>query len=172
MLFFLRNCTSKDVDTLRTLSVKTYYDTFSSLCAPSDMDAYLAQAYDRCKLLRELKDAHTNFFFLYADSQLAGYLKLNEAPSQSDLNDETSLEIERIYVLKEFQGKGLGRHLIEKAVRIASERGRQYVWLGVWEKNTRAICFYRNSGFYKIGTHSFVMGDDNQTDYIMRKDLI
>ncbi len=171
MLLSLRDCTSEDVDTLRELSIKTYYDTFVSMCAPSDMTAYLAEAYDRSKLLRELCDGYEQFFFLYADEKLAGYLKLNEAPSQSDINDDLSLEIERIYVSAAFQGKGLGKFLMEQAIHKAVELGKQYVWLGVWERNEKALRFYRNNGFYAIGTHSFIMGDDTQTDYIMRKDL-
>lgn len=135
------------------------------------MDAYLKEAYDRDKLIGELCDECTQFFFLYDDRELVGYLKLNETPSQTDLNDRQSLEIERIYVIAEFQGRGLGRYLMEQAVDIAMACGKQYVWLGVWEKNDKALRFYRNSGFYAVGTHSFVMGDDKQTDYIMRKDL-
>ena len=142
------------------------------MCAASDMAAYLAEAYDRDKLLGELRDGHEQFFFLYADGKLAGYLKLNEAPSQSDVNDGASLEIERIYVSAAFQGKGLGSFLMEQAVCMAKERGKQYVWLGVWERNEKALRFYRSNGFYAIGKHSFIMGDDRQTDYIMRKDLI
>ena len=171
MLLSLQTCTPEDVDILRELSIKTYYDTFSSMCAAADMAAYLSAAYDRNKLLKELCNEHEQFFFLYADEKLAGYLKLNEAPSQSDINDDLSLEIERIYVSAAFQGKGLGKFLMEQAVRTAAKRGKQYVWLGVWERNEKALRFYRNNGFYAIGTHSFIMGDDKQTDYIMRKDL-
>ena len=111
------------------------------------------------------------FYFLYWDGKLAGYLKLNEASAQTDLHDEQSLEIERIYVSKEFQGEGLGRYLMDQAISIAIQRKKKYVWLGVWEKNEKALRFYRRNGFYQIGTHSFVMCDDEQTDYIMRKDL-
>lgn len=171
MSLSLRNCTLEDIDTLRELSIKTYYDTFVSMCAPSDMTAYLAKTYDRSKLLRELCNEHERFFFLLADEKVAGYLKLNEAPSQSDINDERSLEIERIYVSAAFQGKGFGKFLMEQAVHKAVELGKQYVWLGVWERNKKALRFYRNNGFYAIGTHSFIMGDDKQTDYIMRRDL-
>jgi ribosomal protein S18 acetylase RimI-like enzyme len=70
-----------------------------------------------------------------------------------------------------FQGKGLGRALIEHAIKIAWEKKKTYIWLGVWEKNEKALAFYQKHRFYKIGTHPFFMGDDEQTDYIMRKDL-
>ena len=61
----------------------------------------------------------------------AGYIKLNEAPSQSDVNDKTSLEIERIYILLKYQGEGLGALLMDKAISTARERGKEYIWLGV-----------------------------------------
>ncbi|HNX15665.1 MAG TPA: GNAT family N-acetyltransferase, partial [Oscillospiraceae bacterium] len=92
-------------------------------------------------------------------------------PSQTDINDVQSLELERIYVDAKFQGRGLGRVLMEHAIEIARERKKSYVWLGVWEKNDKAIAFYQKNGFYKIGTHLFIMGDEEQIDYIMRRDL-
>ena len=171
MELILRRCTAEDIDTLCSLSRETYYETFKGMCSDEDMNAYLAQAYDRDKLLGELNNADSLFFFLYADGELAGYLKLNEAPSQSDINDSRALELERIYVSGKFQGHGFGRYLMEQALHIARERSKDYVWLGVWEKNERALRFYGRNGFYKMGTHSFVMGEDVQNDYIMRRDM-
>ena len=171
MSMILRSCTSEDIDTLRALSIKTYYETFAHLNTPEDMQAYLDEAFEINKLCHELADPNSLFFFLYFNDALAGYLKVNEAPSQTDINDKSSLEIERIYVTSEFQGKGLGQFLIEQAISIATERHKKYAWLGVWEKNEKAIRFYKKNGFYEIGTHAFVMGEDVQTDYVMRKDL-
>ena len=171
MRLSIKKCTADDLEILRQLSIKTYYETFAHLNTPEDMAAYLMDAFNEDKLCRELGDQNSTFFFLYADEKLAGYLKWNEAPSQTDINDRESLEIERIYVSSGFQGAGLGKYLMEKAISIATERGKKYVWLGVWEKNEKAICFYKKNGFYEIGTHAFVMGEDVQTDYIMRKDL-
>ena len=81
------------------------------------------------------------------------------------------MEIERIYVSGEFQGQGLGRYLMEQAIAMAVAQKKRYVWLGVWEHNEKALQFYKANGFYKISTHHFVMGDDVQTDDLMRKDL-
>lgn len=167
----LRLCTAEDADILRKLSIETYYETFAPVNTPENMEAYLNRAFDIDKLRRELNDKNSTFFLLYSDEELAGYLKVNEAPSQTDINDEESLEIERIYVLGKFQGKGLGGYLMEQALGIAAKQKKKYAWLGVWEKNEKALRFYKKKGFYKIGTHPFFMGDDEQTDYIMRKDL-
>lgn len=168
---FLKRCTIDDKDVLRSLSIQTFYETFAVMNTQKDMEEYLNRAFDIEKLHRELEDIHSDFFFLFADDGLAGYLKINETPSQTDINDPDSLEIERIYVSAEYQGKGLGRYLMEQAISMAFKRKKQYIWLGVWEKNEKALLFYKMNGFYKVGTHSFVMGDDEQTDYIMRKDL-
>ena len=167
----LRQCTIQDFDVLRELSIRTYYETFAHLNTPENMSAYLEDAFNVERLTKEMIDPNSEFCFLYKNEQLAGYLKLNEAPSQTDINDSESLEIERIYVSSEFQGAGLGGYLMEQAVKKAIERNKKYVWLGVWEKNEKAIRFYKKNGFYEIGTHTFVMGDDVQTDYVMRKDL-
>ena len=168
----LRKCTAEDFDMLRELSIRTYCETFAHLNTRENMRAYLDEAFNENRLYGELNDANSEFYFLYCSEKLAGYLKLNEAPSQTDINDKESLEIERIYVSAEFQGAGFGSFLMERAIAKAVERHKEYVWLGVWEKNEKAIRFYEKNGFYKIGTHSFVMGEDVQTDYVMRKDLI
>lgn len=135
------------------------------------MDAYLKNAFGREELCRQLEDSNSEFFLLLADGKPAGYIKLNEAASQTDIHDKNSLEIERIYVSSEFQGCGLGSALMNLALETASERKKGYVWLGVWENNKKALEFYGKNGFRKIGEHLFVMGDDAQTDYIMRRDI-
>ena len=167
----IKKCTADNLEELILLSKETFYQTFAAQNTAEDMETYLETAFSKDKLYRELCDPNTSFFFLYANESLAGYLKLNDYPSQTDVNDENSLEIERIYVLKDFQGQGLGRYLMEYSIKTAADNGKNYVWLGVWEKNEKALRFYKNNGFYRIGEHSFVIGNDVQTDYIMRKDL-
>ena len=171
MNIFLKKCTMENLIELRELSIKTYYETFAHLNTKKDMQDYLEDAFNVEKLNSELNDKNSEFYFLYYNDKIAGYLKVNEAPSQTDINDKESLEIERIYVLGEFQGEGLGRYLMKEALEMARKRNKKYAWLGVWEKNEKAICFYKKNGFYEIGTHSFFMGEDEQTDYIMRRDL-
>ncbi len=171
MSLIFRQCTIEDIDILRDFSYRTYFETFAHMNTWKDMEKYLNKAFETEKLRIELLDLNSSFYFLYFNEKLAGYLKLNEASAQTDVNDKQSLEIERIYVSKEFQGQGLGSYLMDRAIKIANQQKKLYVWLGVWEKNEKAIYFYKKNGFYEIGTHSFFMGEDEQTDYIMRKDL-
>ena len=171
MIKSIRKCNVKDLDSLCKISIETFYQTFVDSNTVENMTAYLDTAYNKEKLYEELCNPDSSFFFISVGERLAGSLKTNEYPSQTDINDIDSLELERIYILKEFQGAGLGQDLLEHTISIATEHGKKYIWLGVWEHNERAKHFYQKNGFYRIGAHSFVVGDDVQTDYVMRKDL-
>ncbi len=168
----LIRCQIEDVETLLNLAAHTYSDTFAAMNTPETMAAYLAEAFTREKFLDELSHPHSQFYFLLADGNLAGYLKLNDTEAQTDLQDPLALEIERIYVHRDFQGQGLGRVLIEFAVQKAREMGKISVWLGVWQKNLSAIAFYQKMGFKIVGEHSFRMGEELQADWVMKKTLI
>ena len=167
----LKKCTEADADILRNLLAKTFSETFAHMNTPENMELYLNQAFARERILEELENQDSAFYLLYRNGSPAGCLKVNEAAAQTEAGNPHSLEIERIYVAKEFQGTGLGSRLMDEAVRLAAERKKAYIWLGVWEKNERAIRFYEGKGFYRTGSHTFTVGNDEQTDYIMRKDL-
>jgi len=167
----IRACLENDIDALQRIGYETFDETFRPMNTDETMDKYLAKAFNRERLLSELRMSGCAFYFLYSDDCLAGYVKLNEAPAQSDIRDPQSLEIERIYVWKTFAGKGYGKTLMNYALEQAAKMKKKYVWLGVWEKNEKALGFYRKMGFREAGRHVFRMGDELQTDYIMRKDV-
>ena len=166
----IRRCELADLDALRNIAFQTFDDTFRRLNDAASFNEYLDASFSRAKLEAELKDPHSTFFFLYSDDVLAGYMKINMGDSQTDIKDPAAMEIERIYVTRDFQGLGLGRALVEKALETARAAGKQTVWLGVWEKNGNAIAFYKKMGFSKAGTHDFFIGRKRQTDFIMRRD--
>lgn len=167
----LRPCTPDELILLQSMARKTYDDTFRHLNTPENMQAYLNEAFAMETLLSQLQNPDSHFFFLYTDGTLSGYLKLNEGSAQTDDLGPHALELERIYVLRDFQGKGLGARMMDFAVTEAKRAGKKILWLGVWEKNTSAIAFYKKQGFVPSGTHSFWMGDEEQTDIIMIKTL-
>ena len=167
----IRKCSIEDVQLLQEVSIETFSDTFKDQNSPENMAAYLEKAYTLKKLENELSNASSHFFFLYLDEELAGYLKVNTGDAQSEEMDDDSLEIERIYVRSNYQKRGLGKYLMNKAIEIATEWNKKPIWLGVWEKNQNAIAFYSKNGFVKTGAHSFYMGDEEQVDYILTKTL-
>lgn len=167
----IKRCTLTDLETLTAIGLQTFTDTFAHLNEPKYFDPYLATAFSPAQIKSELEQSATEFYFLYYDQKLAGYLKLNFAEAQSDLKDPESLEIERIYIIDVFQGLGLGKALFELSLEKAQSHSLKYIWLGVWEQNKKAISFYESRGFYKFANHPFKLGDDLQTDYLMRLDL-
>lgn len=171
MEILIKKCVASDIITLSKISRETYEDTFSTSNSHSTMNKYLNYAFSEQKLYNELLNKDSSFYFFYVDGDLAGYIKINESESQTDVNDPNSLELERIYLKRSYQDKGLGKILLNYAVNIAAENNKSYIWLGVWEKNAKAIQFYRKNGFYKFGTHPFIMGSEEQTDFIMKRDL-
>lgn len=103
---------------------------------------------------------------------MIGYLKINLGQAQTEKLDLDALEIERIYLLKAFYGQKVGQLLYQKAIDIAHEIQASYVWLGVWEENYRALKFYEKNGFIAFDKHKFWLGDDEQTDLMMKKILV
>ncbi|GCF94886.1 N-acetyltransferase [Enterococcus florum] len=160
-----------EAEILQALSIRIFTETFSAQNTPENMTAYLTEAYQLEKLQNELQNPNSSFFFIYSDQVLAGYLKVNINEAQTETIADNALEIERIYVDHALNGQGLGQALMKKAEEVAREKGREAIWLGVWEKNTRALAFYQKQGFRQVSTHSFLMGDDEQTDLIMKKEL-
>lgn len=165
------NVTLNDIDQLQKIGRQTFFETFSAGNTQENMAKYLNEGFSVEKLTAEINDKNTAFYFAQSDNTIIGYLKLNFGPSQTELQDDKALEIERIYVLKAFHGKNVGQKLYEKAIQVARQANADYVWLGVWEENPRAIHFYRKNGFVEFGKHIFKLGDDEQTDIMMRLPL-
>lgn len=160
-----------EVDLLQIIGSQTFAETFSSGNSEENMQAYLEQGFSSDKLKAELSDKNAEFYFAKLEDQAIGYLKINFGPSQTEIKDENALEIERIYVLKEFHGKKVGQLLYEKAMEISKQKGVDYVWLGVWEENPRAIQFYKKNGFVEFDKHIFKLGNDEQTDIMMKLEV-
>ncbi|RRQ49963.1 GNAT family N-acetyltransferase [Maribacter algicola] len=165
-------CKPCDVEQLMSISRTTFSDAFRNQNDPADFNSYLEQAFSKEQLCRELENPKMTFYFVYFEGVLAAYFKLNEGDAQTDIKQKDSMELERIYVLKAFQGKQLGKRILDWIKDRAGNVGKSFLWLGVWEKNPRAIVFYERHGFYKFGTHPYFIGNDKQTDYLMRYDVI
>lgn len=160
--------TAADVDRLVQMSISTFEDAFAAVNSPENMAMYIAEAFSKEKMLAEINNPESSFYFAYRDEEPVGYLKINTGKAQSDLVGNDNLEISRIYVDKTCQGLGIGQQMLDQAIQIARELGKDYVWLGVWEKNPGAIRFYERNGFVQISTHDFVLGTDRQTDLILK----
>ena len=156
---------------LQQIGRQTFSETFAESNSAENMAKYLEEAYSFEKLNEEINNPNSLFYFAMLDEKVIGYLKLNMGVSQTELQDKNAIEIERIYVLKDFHGKRVGQLLFDKAIKIAKEQQVAYVWLGVWEENKRALQFYTKNGFVEFDQHVFVLGDEAQTDIMMKLEL-
>lgn len=157
-----------EIASLQKISKQTFIEAFSEENNEDDMNTYLEESLSMSKLHSELTNPDSQFYFATIDNEVIGYLKLNFGLAQTELKDDYGVELERIYVLKEFYGKKAGQLLYAKALEIAHARNAQYLWLGVWEKNLRAIRFYQKNGFIEFDKHFFRLGKDVQTDIMMK----
>lgn len=169
----VRRCTEDDLQHLQAISIDTFYETFKEQNSPKNMQAYLDNAFNLGQLKKELTHPDSYFYFAYVEGEIAGYLKVNIDNAQTEVigNRDEALEIQRIYIKKEFQQQGVGTVLCDQVMNLAKKHRKKMIWLGVWEHNEQAISFYKKMGFTQIGTHSFFMGDDEQTDLIFSKEI-
>lgn len=156
---------------LRVISQQTFTETFAHLNTEENMHRYVSENLNPEVLLHQVNHPGSRFFMAVSGKDALGYLKVNFAGAQTELQDPHALEIERIYVLKSHQHSGVGRMLLQKALNLARDARLHYVWLGVWERNDRAIAFYRMHGFEAFDKHVFTLGDDAQTDILMKLTL-
>ena len=161
-----------DIDLLKSIAQQTFIETFAEVNTAADMAKYMAEKFSNEMLLAELSNQGSEFYFAQLDKRIIGYLKINSGQAQTEIPHEHALEIERIYVLQEFHGKKIGQLLYEKALDIARLKKVRFIWLGVWEENFRAISFYQKHGFVAFDKHIFRLGNDEQTDIMMKKNIV
>ncbi|NAS32499.1 GNAT family N-acetyltransferase [Flavobacteriaceae bacterium R38] len=164
----LQKVTADEIEDLVNISIQTYRDQFEKDNNPEDFEAYVKQAFSKASLIKELENPDSSFYFAYLGEKLVAYIKLNTKTAQTDIQEPNAIELQRIYVYKEFQRKKIGERLVQKIVANASEKGYDYLWLGVWEHNPNAIRFYERVGFKAFSSHSFMVGTDEQTDILMK----
>lgn len=160
-----------NIEQLQIIGRQTFFETFLTGNTQDNITKYLDEGFATDKLTAELNDINAEFYFATLQNKIIGYLKLNFGQSQTELKEDKAIEIERIYVLKEFYGKSVGQMLYNKAIEIANVKNADYVWLGVWQENLRAINFYKKNGFIAFDKHIFKLGDDKQTDIMMKLKL-
>ena len=161
----------KDLKKLKEIARRTFHQSFSAVNTAENMQNYLDQHFSEEILRSEILNPDSRFFFANLRDEPVGYYKLNERRAQTVLPNDEGMEIERIYIDQAFKEMGIGSLLINKAVESGTESGAKYLWLGVWEHNKPAIRFYEKNRFKIFSHHIFKLGDDPQTDLLMKREL-
>jgi ribosomal protein S18 acetylase RimI-like enzyme len=160
-----------DLASLLDVAQTSFVQAFTEGNKPENVQAYLSQAFTLLQLEKEWRNPASTFLLASLEGKLVGYTKVNLAAAQTDVQDPESLEVARLYTLEEVWGKGVGQFLLDAALAFAKEKGKTFVWLGVWEHNARAIRFYEKNGFKTFGSHPFPFGDEIQNDWLMRVEV-
>jgi ribosomal protein S18 acetylase RimI-like enzyme len=171
MSLSVRVATKEDAVLIADISRQTFYDTFAAANTRENMDLFLSTQFTRGKLIMEVGSFGNTFLLAQEGEQVAGYVKLRESRPPRSLGTLNAIEIARLYSMVDKIGKGVGKLLMQASLDWSKQIGADAVWLGVWEKNQRAIDFYTKWGFEKFDETDFLLGRDLQRDWLMRKFL-
>jgi ribosomal protein S18 acetylase RimI-like enzyme len=169
MALIIREATINDARLIANISHQTFYETFAAYNSKEDMDKFLGQQFTKGKLIMEVGSKENIFLLAYNGNEVAGYVKIRDERVPLSMGNVHALEVARIYAMKKQIGKGVGSLLMQSCIDIARQRNKEWLWLGVWEKNQRAIDFYTKWGFEKFDETDFLLGDDVQRDWLMKK---
>jgi ribosomal protein S18 acetylase RimI-like enzyme len=171
MALIIREATVKDAELIANISHQTFYETFAAYNSRENMDKFLNQQFTKGRLMMEVGARENIFLLAYDHYKVAGYVKLRDQRMPLSLGNVNAMEIARLYAMTDQIGKGVGSFLMQACINIAKEKMKDWLWLGVWEKNQRAIDFYTKWGFEKFDETDFLLGDDIQRDWLMKKKI-
>ena len=157
---------------LSDLSNVTFIETYRGSSADENLLEFIDRCFNEAVITSELENPSDHYFIAFADGYPAGYMRLKEDYEDYPLNERFhAIQLKRIYVLKDFHSKKIGAALMWHALQFASEHNYELIWLGVWEKNEKAISFYKRWGFLMNRNYPFYVGDEVHTDHWMVKKL-
>lgn len=167
----IRRGVPADAGLLSELAARTFSETFAADNTAEDLAAYVATSFSVARLTTELEDPSSTFLIAEVDDSPAGYAKLHVGEPEKGVEGANPVELVRLYVLREWLGRGIGEHLMRTCIKEARQAGHETIWLGVWERNPRAQTFYRKWNFRAVGEHLFQLGADLQRDIVMERAL-
>jgi ribosomal protein S18 acetylase RimI-like enzyme len=167
----VREAEFSDVAAMREVAIQSYVDTFAEVNTPENMSTFLDKAYSQQKLEEEFYETGSVLYLAWNDNRVAGFLRMRSSEEVAAELGSNTIELQRLYIHKDFQNQKVGRILMQKAIDYALEEKFEWIWLGVWERNFNAQRFYAKWGFEKFGEHVFQMGDDPQTDWLLKRKL-
>ena len=167
----IRRGTLNDAALLSQLGARTFSETFAADNTPEDLAAYIATSFSVAQLTAELEDAASTFLIAEVDGHAAGYARLHAGEPAEGVEGANPVELVRLYVSRDWLGRGLGEQLMRACIDEARTAGHETIWLGVWERNARAQAFYRKWNFRPVGEHMFPLGADLQRDILMERTL-
>ncbi|TDX52652.1 GNAT family N-acetyltransferase [Orenia marismortui] len=171
MNIVIKEVSLDNIDTLVDLAKITFQQAYGSQNKAVDIADYLENNFNREEIKLEFNNRNNKFFMAYLRSQVVGYFKLSFSKVHKSFGTNKVIKLERLYLLKDYIGKKIGKKLMLKAIEVAKDHNIEYLWLGVWKENKRAVDFYKSWGFEIFAEELFFLGEDTQEDWLMKKSL-
>ena len=169
--FTIRRAAVSDAAALAELAARTFTETFASDNSPEDLDSHRCASYGVAQQTAELEDHDVTTLLALQGEAFIGFAQVRRSAAPSCVISARAVELQRFYLNRSAQGKGLAAPLMHAAREAARALGGVDLWLGVWERNPRAIAFYVKSGYVQVGSHVFTVGGDHQTDFVFVSSL-
>ena len=170
-LLSLRLAEPSDASALAALAERTFRDTFTHGNNPSDLEQHCTASFGRDSQLKEIEDPNIVTILAESGNRFEGFAQLHLCSPKECVPTANPCELHRFYVSSKHHGKGLAHVLMQRVLETAQQTSAESIWLGVWEENPRAITFYKKFGFEVVGSHTFLLGSDPQSDLIMLRDV-
>ncbi|MBS1557760.1 MAG: GNAT family N-acetyltransferase [Bacteroidetes bacterium] len=167
----IRKAKIEEVPAIRELAIEVYTDTFADSNTPENLQAFFRDSYDLEKFKTEFYEPDSVLYIALDNLKIIGFLRLRKSNEVEHHLGTNTIELHRMYIHRDYHGTAVARKLIEQAFEYAKKKNYEWMWLGVWEKNPRAQKFYAKWGFERFSEHIFQMGDDPQTDWLLKKKL-
>jgi len=174
----IRPATIDDATRLSLFAAAAFRDAFERDNTPEDMARYVAEAFTPERQAAEIADR--DGVVLLAESvaasgegapELLGYAHLVSGHAPASVIGQSPIELSRFYVSRALHGQGVAQMLMDATLDVARARCATVVWLGFWERNARAVAFYRKYGFERVGEQVFMLGTDRQNDWVLARAL-
>jgi ribosomal protein S18 acetylase RimI-like enzyme len=166
-VIIIRPAKSSDAASLAALAERTFRETFAIDNTEENINLHCAQKFSVETQGEEIADPHLTTLLAEVAGELVGFAQLRLAHAATSVKGDRPAELHRIYVSSEWHGRGVANELMRAVYATAAQAGTDCIWLGVWERNLKAIAFYRKCGFAVVGNHPFVLGRDRQRDLIL-----
>jgi GNAT superfamily N-acetyltransferase len=165
----IRKAIEEDCSLLAEIGKETFIDTFGCDNTEEDMKNYLSKTYSPEIQLFQIKDMNNFFLLIFHNNIPIGFSRLVQGKSPECISCQKPIEISKFYIRKPWIGEGFSAYLMKETILEAKKHGSDKIWLDVWEKNPRAIAFYKKWNFEIVGNQEFRLGDDIQNDLIMAR---
>lgn len=167
----IRYAVREDAELIAEMSRISFYDAFAKDNTKEDMEIFMNEQFTKASLIKEVEEKDGIFLLAYLNNEPCGYARMRLTNKEQIMANENAIEIARIYAMQNAVGKGVGSALMQSCLDYAAHQQKTTIWLGVWEKNATAIAFYKRWGFEQFGEHSFLLGTDLQTDWLMKRNV-